>query len=81
MSGKVELPVVTETETEKQHISLSLIADGLRQAEVNLQEQEANLKKFSEQINNLQQLRIATTAQRNLLLELDKRIRELQEAQ
>lgn len=78
MNGKVELPVVTETETDKQHISLSLIADGLRQAEVNLQEQEDNIKKFSEKVNNLQQMRIATIAQRNLLAELDKKIREMQ---
>lgn len=81
MSGKVELPIVTETETDKQHISLLLIADGLKQVEANLQEQEANIRKLSEQLSNLQQMRIATTAQKNLLIELDKKIKELQNAE
>lgn len=73
----VELPIVTETETSK-HVSLLLIADGLRQAEVNLQEQEDNIRKFTDQVNNLQSMRIATIAQRNLLNELQKRITELE---
>lgn len=81
MSGKVELPVVTETETDKQHISLLLIADGLKQTETNLTEQENNIRKLSEQLTNLQQMRIATIAQKNLLTELDKRIKELQDVQ
>lgn len=78
MNDRVELPIVTETETETKHVSLLLIADGLRQAEVNLAEQESNIKKYSEQINQLQTMRIATMAQKNLLTELEKRIIELE---
>jgi len=74
---RVELPGVIDTEPESKHISLVLIADGLRQSEINLKEQEENIKKFTEQLNNLQGMRIATTAQRNLLLELEKRINEV----
>ena len=77
MNERVELPIVTETEPAE-HISLMLIADGLRQTDQNLSEQEANMKKLSEQLQNLQNLRIATTAQRNLLLELQKRIKEVE---
>jgi hypothetical protein len=77
---RVELPVVTATETDSQHISLLLIADGLRQTEINLKEQEENIRKFTDQINNLQNLRIATTAQKNLLIELQKRIIELEKS-
>lgn len=78
MSSHVELPIVTETDTESKHVSLLLIADGLRQAETNLAEQEANIRKFSEQVAQLQNMRIATIAQKNLLSELEKRILELQ---
>ncbi len=78
MSDKVELPIVTEVEPAKQHISLLLIEDGLRQAETNVTEQEANIRKFSEQIANLQNARIASTAQRNLLVELRRRILEVE---
>ena len=78
MNEKIELPIVTETETETKHVSLMLIADGLRQAETNLAEQEANIRKFSEQVSQLQNMRIATIAQKNLLTELEKRITELQ---
>jgi hypothetical protein len=78
--SKVELPIVTETDTEQKHVSLLLIADGLRQAEKNLMEQEENIKKFSEQINQLQQMRIASIAQKNLLTELEKKIIELEQA-
>ena len=74
---KVELPIVTETEPTK-HISLLLVADGLRQADQNLAEQEANIRKYSEQLQNLQNMRIATIAQKNLLVELQKRIVELE---
>jgi uncharacterized coiled-coil protein SlyX len=81
MSGKVELPIVTETETDKKHVSLLLIADGLRQAESNLAEQEANIKKFSDQLSQLQGMRIASMAQKNLLEELQKRIIELEDKQ
>ena len=78
MSEHVELPIVTENETETKHVSLMLIADGLRQAETNLAEQESNIRKFSEQVAQLQNMRIATLAQKNLLAELEKRILELQ---
>lgn len=79
-NSRVELPVVTETDTSSKHVSLLLIADGLRQAEVNLGEQESNIRKLTEQLNQLQNMRIATIAQRNLLAELEKRIVELQGA-
>ena len=78
--SRVELPVVTETETENKHVSLMLIADGLRQTDTNLREQEANIQKLSEQLNQLQNMRIATIAQKNLLAELQKRIVELEGA-
>ena len=78
MNEKIELPIVTETETETKHVSLMLIADGLLQAETNLTEQESNIRKFSEQVAQLQNMRIATIAQKNLLTELEKRITELQ---
>ena len=80
MSDRVELPIVTEQETETKHISLLLIADGLRQAETNLAEQEANIRKFSEQVAQLQNMRIATIAQKNLLTELERHITEMQGA-
>ena len=80
MSEHIELPIVTETDTETKHVSLMLIADGLRQAETNLAEQESNIRKFSEQVAQLQNMRIATLAQRNLLAELEKRISELQDS-
>jgi hypothetical protein len=80
MSERIELPIVTETETESKHVSLLLIADGLRQAEVNLAEQEANIRKLSDQVNQLQNMRIATIAQKNLLMELERKINELQKA-
>jgi multidrug resistance efflux pump len=57
---------------------LLLIADGLRQAETNLTEQENNIRKLTEQVSQLQNMRIATIAQRNLLTELEKRIIELE---
>lgn len=77
MSNRVELPVVTETEVEKKHVSLLLIADGLKQAETNLSEQENNIRKLTEQINQLQAMRVASMAQRNLLLDLQQKITEL----
>lgn len=80
-TSRVELPIVTETETETKHVSLLLIADGLRQAETNLREQEDNIKKYTEQISNLQAMRIASTAQKNLLTELERRIIELEKSQ
>ena len=77
---RIELPVVTETTPEAKHVSLLLIADGLRQAETNLTEQEANIRKLSEQLSQLQNMRIATISQKNLLSELEKRIIELEGA-
>ena len=79
MSNRVELPIVTETEVEKKHVSLLLIADGLKQAETNLSEQENNIRKLTEQINQLQAMRVASMAQRNLLADLQQKILELQE--
>jgi hypothetical protein len=76
MSERVELPAVTPTETD-QHVSLLLIADGLRQAEVNLSEQENNINKLSQQLQTAQNYRIATLAQKNLLLDLQNKILEL----
>jgi hypothetical protein len=78
---KVELPVVTPETVEKKHVSLLLIEDGLRQADKNLEEQETNLRKLNEQVTQLQSMRIATIAQKNLLTELNKRIIELEKTQ
>jgi septal ring factor EnvC (AmiA/AmiB activator) len=75
---RVELPVVTETNPESTHVSLLLVADGLRQTETNLKEQEANINRLTEQLQQLQNMRIATIAQRNLLTELEKKITELE---
>jgi hypothetical protein len=77
--SRVELPIVTEENPAAKHVSLLLISDGLRQASQNLSEQEANIRKLTEQLNNLQQMRIATTAQFQLLTELEKRIVELEQ--
>jgi hypothetical protein len=79
MSQRVELPIVTETEVEKKHVSLLLIADGLKQAETNLSEQENNIRKLTEQLNQLQAMRVASMAQRNLLADLQQKIIELSE--
>jgi hypothetical protein len=76
--SKVELPVVTESNPIKKHISLMLISDGLKQAEKNLAEQEANIKKYTEQLQQLHSMRIASMAQKNLLEELAGRIEELE---
>jgi hypothetical protein len=77
MNQRIELPGVVETKPESKHISLILIADGLRQAESNLVEQENNIRKLTDQLNQLQSMRIATIAQKNLLSELDKKIKEI----
>jgi hypothetical protein len=77
---RVELPIVTETDVDQKHVSLLLVADGLRQADTNLAEQDENIRKLTDQLNRLQSMRIATVAQRNLLLELEKRITELEKA-
>lgn len=78
MSDRIELPVVTETEVESKHVSLLLIADGLKQTEANLKAQEENIRKFTDQLQQLQNMRIATMAQKNLLQELEKKILELE---
>lgn len=77
---RIELPTVTDTAPEQKHVSLLLIEDGLRQAELNLAEQDNNIRKYTEQLQQLQAMKIATTAQKNLLTELIKRIEELQAA-
>ena len=77
MNQRIELPGVVETKPESKHISLILIADGLRQAESNLVDQENNIRKLTDQLNQLQSMRIATIAQKNLLSELDKKIKEI----
>jgi hypothetical protein len=77
MNQRIELPGVVETKPESKHISLILIADGLRQAESNLVEQENNIRKLTDQLNQLQSMRIASIAQKNLLSELDKKIKEI----
>jgi sulfur relay (sulfurtransferase) DsrF/TusC family protein len=76
-NSRVELPVATAESPETEHVSLLLIADGLRQAEQNLQEQETNIRNLTDQLSRLQSLRIASIAQKNLLEELDRKIREL----
>ena len=81
MNDRVELPIVTESSPENTHVSLLLIADGLRQAEQNLKEQEENSRKLTEQLQQLRDLRVATTAQRNLLNDLQNKIIELSGAQ
>jgi hypothetical protein len=77
MKDKIELPIVTEENPETTHISLLLIEDGLKQANLNLAEQEANIKKLSEQLTQLQSMRIASFAQKNLLVDLKAKILEL----
>lgn len=76
MNDRVELPVVTEENPETTHISLLLIEDGLRQADININEQEANIRKLSEQLTQLQSMRIASIAQKNLLADLKSKILE-----
>ena len=80
MSDRIELPIVTEENPESTHISLLLIADGLRQADVNINEQEANIRKLSEQLSQLQSMRIASIAQKNLLVDLQTKIIEFSKA-
>jgi VIT1/CCC1 family predicted Fe2+/Mn2+ transporter len=80
MSDRIELPVVTPTDVEKEHVSLLLISDGLKQVETNIQQQEENIKKLTEQLSTLQNMRIASYAQKNLLQELQKKITELEQA-
>lgn len=74
---RVELPIVTEQDPLKKHISILLITDGLKQVEKNLSEQETNIKNYTEQLQQLQNMRIASMAQRNLLKELQSKILEL----
>jgi hypothetical protein len=79
-TNRVELPGTVEPAPENKHISLVLIADGLAQAEVNIEEQEGNIRKLSEQLTQLQNMRIASIAQRNLLINLRDKIVELEKA-
>lgn len=81
MNQKIELPGVIDVKPETKHISLVLIADGLKQAETNLSEQENNIRKLTDQLNQLQSMRIATIAQKNLLIELEKKITEIEATQ
>ena len=74
MNDRVELPIVTEENPEATHISLLLIEDGLKQANVNISEQEANIRKLTEQVNQIQSMRIASIAQKNLLADLKTKI-------
>ena len=77
MTQKVELPGIIETPPEKKHISLVLIEEGLKQTDTNLQDHETAIRKLTDQLNQLQAMRIAATAQKNLLQELEKKIQEL----
>jgi len=79
-TNRVELPGAVEPAPENKHISLVLIADGLAQAEVNIEDQEGNIRKLSEQLAQLQNMRIASIAQRNLLINLRDKIVELEKA-
>ena len=81
MNNRIELPIVTEKAPENKHVSLLLIADGLRQAEQNLTEQENNIRKLNDQITQLQAMRIASTAQKKLLEDLQNKIIELEASQ
>jgi hypothetical protein len=81
MSNRVELPIVTDEAPENKHVSLLLVADGLRQTEQNLKEQEDNIRKLTEQLQQLRDMRIATTAQKNLLTDLQSKIIELEGTQ
>jgi hypothetical protein len=77
MKDRIELPIVTEENPESKHVSLLLIEDGLKQANLNITEQENNIKKLSEQLAQLQSMRIASIAQKNLLADLKSKIIEL----
>lgn len=81
MADRIELPIVTETQADQRHVSLQLIADGMRQVETNIREQEAAIRKLSEQLTQVQNMRIATIAQRDLLKNLEQKIVELEHAQ
>ena len=78
--AKIELPGTVEPTPENKHVSLVLIADGLAQAEANIEEQENNIRKLSDQLTQLQNMRIASIAQRNLLVNLRDKIVELEKA-
>jgi hypothetical protein len=77
-TDRVELPAVTPTDTAQQHVSLLLIADALRNADSVIAEQEATINKLSQQLQQLQNNRIATIAQKNVLTSLQERIVELE---
>jgi hypothetical protein len=77
-TDRVELPAVTPVDTEKQHVSLLLIADALRNADSVISEQETAITKLSQQLQQLQNNRIATVAQKNVLTSLQERILEIE---
>ena len=82
-AGRVELPVVTPTDTE-QHVSILLVEDGLAQVdnqlntiEQGITEVNTTAQQLNERMTQLQSRKIAATAQKNLLLELKSKITEL----
>jgi hypothetical protein len=74
---KIELPLYAETLPNNPHISLVIIADAIKQASKNLEELEVRFRSGSDQLQQLQSMRIATTAQKNMLTELYQKIIEL----
>jgi hypothetical protein len=78
MSDQIVLPVVTATEVGAQPIHRLVISDFIRQVDENLTAQESNIKKFGEQLENLQKMRISSLAHRQLLNELVKKLDELE---
>jgi len=84
--GRVELPIVVAEETNK-HVSILLVEDGLAQVEDQLKTIDSGLieanesnRQLNERVTMLQSRKIAATAQKNLLLELQKKIVEFAEA-
>jgi hypothetical protein len=84
--GRVELPIVVSEETNK-HVSILLVEDGLAQVEDQLKTIDSGLieanessRQLNERVTMLQSRKIAATAQKNLLLELQKKIVEFAEA-
>ena len=81
-NGRVELPVVVAEETNK-HVSLLLVEDGLAQVEEQLKTIDSGLieanetsKQLNDRVTMLQSRKIAAIAQKNLLVELQKKITE-----
>ena len=76
-SDKIELPMLTDTLPDNPHISLVIISDAIKQATKNLEELDSRFRSSSDQIQQLQSMRIATTAQKNMLTELYQKIIQL----